>query len=1000
MASSRFGLPALTGAAPGNAHLPMQTAGGSGFSAPIRTILEVEEGTSAYCRSVNALTGGSNSLAAIVTAAVGTVGDDAYIPPLASGTIRMVWIGVFFQVWVLQTPTFAGVLNTDYVVPADYHASTNNRHWVLAGNRATSIEVNTLRVQGAFLCTALPGAENIGVVVVVEGQSSWSHTVKILSGVPGKVNMQADHAHLKHEVTTVTAGTAGSRGQLMFSGRTDGTSVYNLHGYGAEIVGTPVANEHSIDTLATVVGAGPAFLGTIKVRYTSSPALSLNQLVMFAVTGPVAGIQASVYYGIVTQAPTLVSGLYEVLVQVARLDGKHWDTNAKGNVSTLNDRWAIKTLTNGEINAANKVSLARDTNGPSDQLLVTWGTPHGLLYMQNVSVWASGTITGLSGIWTGFHSGHVSEVVSPTQVRIRVRNMRLQDINEIYNFSGAVSSATSTWAIVPGTLDPDHEVVVPGNVITMQRDANGRGRRLMVGTVDVLNDDEFGICAGGPENELRGRSGDLTMGRHSISTMAGSRAPRRGVRSIRNFVATTALVTTPEFGAIAVTNGTAIGTGEFSVVFDCLLDFSGGAIGGITDSGCLFQLRLLATGDIALDTFDGTTTTVTALGVSLSHLNGRRGVLSLRRGSDLSVSLNGLELWSGTPTSWDRSVTATAKLRVGGADTDAARYNSVLYGAWAFAHRVTRADLDHLCTQGRIPTALQFAPLTLLYSDSFATTFDSWTVFGVQAPALGQSVGGRNNCAALTISSGGSSHSIARAFLPRGKRVRVTLEAYRPASNVDVTGIIVQPYNQGTGRLIAQLTADVWTPLTVDVEDLGLAGSAANLVIYMQNSVGGFSFAGNGTDVVYIRNFQVQRLGAFCALDFSSGGGSQIPDLSGNAFHSGLTSAAEHIVPERRFTMPFRVSLPGNNQIVGASGMLKLPANTRIASIAANAASSVTLSVGNASGGTQVVNAQALTAGIQDVAQSGRFTTTGDVFVNLSSGVTVDLSVECVATGL
>lgn len=829
-----------------------------------------------------------------------------------------------------------------------------------------------------------------GVSVIIEGSPTVSHTVKVLSGVPGRVNKQADHAHLKHDVTTVTVGSAASRGQLMYSGRTDGTSSYNLHGYGAEITGTPLENEHSIDTTGMTVGSAPAYLGTLKVRHTVNHGLVLNQLVMLAVTGPVAGIQASVYYGIVTQVPTLAGGLYETLVQVARLDPNHWDTNAKASTPNLNDRWAIKTLVNGEVNAANKVSLARDTSGPTDQLLVTWSTAHNLAYGQNVSVWASGTITGLSGIWTGFHSGHVTEIVSATQVRIRVRNLRLQSINEIYNFTGAVTSATSTWAVVPGTLDPDHEVCQSGNVITAHRDAIGRTRRLMVGDVDVTNDDEWGINAGTQDNALRGRGGDVRIGRHSITTMAGSRSPRRGVRCIRNAVATAALVTTSDFGSI----GTVIGAGEFSAVFDCLLDFSGGCIGGITDTACLFQLRLLSTGDIALDTWDGTTTTVTNLGASLLHLNGTRGVVSIRRGaSDLSVSINGIELYSGSPTSWNRTISSAAKLRVGGTGIADTRYNSVIYGAWAFAHRVTRADLDHITAHGRIPTALQWAPLAPIYTDQFSAGDDSWSVFGLTATGNVDNIGSRDDCLRLTIVSGGTSHSISKALLPRAKRVRVTLEVYRPASNQEVTGIIVQPYNQGMGRLIAQIDADTWSRLTLDVEDFGVTGSLSNLIISLMNGSGAFIFSGNGTDSIAIRNVMVQRLGAFAALDFTAGSGSQAADITGNAFHSVLTTPFEHVVAERRFQIFQRVSQSGNNTAIA------IPTNARIVSLTANAAGSVTLSVGNVGSGTQIVNAQALTSGIQDVTLAGRFSSTGNLVANLSSGVSVDLTFECVMTG-
>jgi hypothetical protein len=783
----------------------------------------------------------------------------------------------------------------------------------------------------------------------------------------------------------------------MYSGRTDGTSSYNLHGYGAEITGTPLDNEHSIDTSGMTVGGAPAYLGTLKVRHTVNHGLVLNQLVMLAVTGPVAGIQASVYYGIVTQVPTLAGGLFETLVQVARLDARHWDGNAKASVSTLNDRWSIKTLVNGEVNAANKVSLARDTSGPTDQLLVTWGTAHNLIYGQNVSVWASGTLTGLSGIWTGFHSGWVEEIVSATQVRIRVRNLRLQAANEIYSFSGSVTSATSTWAIVPGTLDPDHEVIRSGNVITAHRDANGRTRRLMVGDVDVTDDDVWGINAGPQDNALRSRFGDPRSGRHSLKTMAGARAPRRGVRSIRNGSVNTPLATSPAI-AIATTNGSSIGTGEFAVAIDAMLEFGGAVIGGLADTACYFQVRLLANGNVVLETWDGTTVTSTTVATGLTYLRGTRGVLVINRGlQDIGVSLNGIVLYRGTPTSWGRSVSSSATIRVGGATAAADRYNGAVFAAWGFAHTLTLSDIDFIVEHGRVPTGLQWATLTA-YTAPFESGADGWdslgsTMFGLSASANVDAIGGRNDCLELTTLSTTNTHSVSKVLFARGKRFRISLEVYRLSSNEIATGIQVAPFNQGSTAVTVQLAGNTWTPITFDAEEQGVSGNTLALILYLVNGAGENIFTGNTSDKVYVRNLVVQRLGAFAALDFGSGAGSQAPDATGNAFHSVLTTPFEHPVAERRFQIFQRVAQSGNNPAIA------IPTNARIVSLTASAAGSVTLSVGNVNSGTQIVNAQALTSGIQDVTLAGRFSSTGNLVANLSSGVSVDLTYDCVMTG-
>lgn len=956
-------LPLLSGQVPDSASIPIQVIDRTLYRT---TGSQFGGGASQYLSSVTALTGAGTTLAAVATTG------------LSIGAIRQTWIDSKLHTWILGTPNFAGKVNVNYVVPSDFNGSTNNKHWILVGTRTLYSEQNTARVYEGLYGTALEGNENVGVVLTWEGQSSFSHTLKVRSGVPGKVNMQANHSHLKQEVTTVTDGWAGARGQLMYTGRTDGTSVYNLHGYGDEITSTAVPNEHSIDTTGTTVGAGPTFLGTIKFRYSQSPSLTLNQLVIFNVTGPVAGIQASNFYGIVTQTPAAVNGLYEVLVQVAKLDSFHWDSAAKANVSTLNDRWSLKTLTNGEVNAANKVSLARDTSGPADQLIATWSTPHNLYYGQNVSVWASGNITGLSGIWTGFHSGHVTEIVSSTQARIRARNLRLQDANELYTFSGAVTSATSTWAIIPGTLDPDHEVFQGGNVVTAARDANGITRRLMLGDADVTVNDEWALGVGGVVNTLRGRRGDIRMGRHSMKTMAGARDPRRGVRIIRNGSVTSPLATSPQLGSI----GTDIGAGEFAVAFDAMLEFGGGVVGGLNDSACYFQVRLQTSGDIVLETWDGSTVTSTTVASGWSDLAGTRGVITINRGtSDISVNLNGITLYRGTPTSWGRTVSSTATVRVGGASAAADRYNGAIFSAWAFAHVLSQSDMDFITVNGRVPTGLQWGALSSVYSAPFDSSADGWdslgsTMFGLSATANVDSIGGRDDCIELTLLNTSAAHTIQKTLLARAKRFRILMEVYRLNTNAVATGIQIAPFNQGSSALTVPIPGNTWTPITLDAEEQGVSGNSLALILYLTNAAGATTYTGNGTDKFYIRNLKVQRLGAFISLDFGSGVGFQAFDQTSNGFHSSLIAPCDHVVPETRAPLYFRLTTSGNFPTAG------IPAGARITSIIANAISGTpTITVGSSSGGSQFVSSVTLSAGRQRLTLAGEFSSTGAIYI-------------------
>jgi hypothetical protein len=394
-------------------------------------------------------------------------------------------------------------------------------------------------------------AEFVGIHPYVEGSITQAHTSDVWSGIPSRFASQADHSHRKFRISSVTAGSAAERAQQIYSAYASGVSILNLHGYESEVAGTTVANEDSIDTTATTAGGSSPFAGTIKLRYNVSPTLSLNEAVIFRVTSAVAGIQASFFAGTITQAPTLVSGKFEVLVQINGLDSNHWDPTKAANTALQNGDWLLIKVTAGEINAANKTSLMRDSSGPSDQLIATWATAHGLAYGDNVILYSDGTVNGLSGIFLGFVSGVVVDVPNDNTARIRFRNLRNESLR---SYSGTASN--TNWRIFRGTLDPHHEIIQSGNMLTGRRDSNGLLRRLMLGDTDVVRDDELALGVGGEYNTLRLYRGDLSVG--GISLASRRAAMEGGIRFFGDLGANTQAY-------FRMTGNMGIGLGDYSV---------------------------------------------------------------------------------------------------------------------------------------------------------------------------------------------------------------------------------------------------------------------------------------------------------------------------------------------------------------------------------------------------------------------------------------------------
>jgi|GEM_PF-3570476 len=370
-------------------------------------------------------------------------------------------------------------------------------------------------------------------------------------------------------------------------------------------------------------------------------------------------------------------------------------------------------------------------------------------------------------------------------------------------------------------------------------------------------------------------------------------------------------------------------------------------------------------------------------------------VVFTRSGTTVAMYINGTsitltDVTSGTVPTWADTITSTY-CHVGSADSTVI-FTGRIYRSVVFNRALSASDVTELITSGVNP-ADQWGTQTAIYTSDFSTaSTDGFTSSTCTIASNIDSIGGQDNNLRTTIDGTTGVHLFARAVtLPRAKTVRVVADFYRPASNTVVTGVSAQHYNQYLTLTTTQLVADTWTTITQEVRDLAVSGSTSALVWFLCNVTGAISVVGNSTDVVYVRNIQVTRIGAIVDLDFTVGTGYQTYDLSSNNLHGTLFGGVEFMMPRRSAVLYATTSTLGNQQMLGT---LAIPTNAIIEDIIVNSTGVATVSIGNAVSGTQVVNAAAVIAGRQKLTIATPYSTTGNLYVSSSTGVILQFTIS------
>jgi hypothetical protein len=458
----------------------------------------------------------------------------------------------------------------------------------------------------------------------------------------------------------------------------------------------------------------------------------------------------------------------------------------------------------------------------------------------------------------------------------------------------------------------------------------------------------------------------------------------------------------------------ALGTGDFSLWsrFRVPTSIPSGQFPGICSLSSssttasvanAFRVLLTDSGSLQLQRYGATTSdfrSATISGFRASFSGQITDFVVTRSGNTVKIYINDTdtaftETTSGTAPAWGDTVASDFFLI--GCLSFATVFQGRIYRSVVFNRALSAGDVTELITIGVNP-ADQWGTQTAVLTSNFSAGVDLFAGLG----GAGNStlagnidgIGGQNDN--LRVTTGTFALNIAGAFrsvLSRAKRFLVTYSYYIPSTNVTLRGVRTSFFNNGTAGEgpAGNTTLDAWTTVSeVSPPDVANAGSNNGLSFHATNSSSAINYIGTSGDVMYLRAITLERIGAIVDLDFTVGTGYQATDRSTNALHGTLFNGVEFTQPRRMAVLYATTATNGNQQMLGT---LAIPTNAIIEDIIVNSTGSATVSIGNASAGTQIVNGASVVSGRQKLTLATPFSTTGNLWVNSSSTATLQFTI-------
>ena len=371
-------------------------------------------------------------------------------------------------------------------------------------------------------------------------------------------------------------------------------------------------------------------------------------------------------------------------------------------------------------------------------------------------------------------------------------------------------------------------------------------------------------------------------------------------------------------------------------------------------------------------------------------------VVVTRAGNTLKVYINGTdtaytESTSGTAPAWGQTVVSDFAFI--GAQSSTTIFSGRIYRSVVFNRALSASDVTELITTGVNPadqwgTQTQIVNTTTLNggfetaggggADAFANWVESTT--GTTTITRDTTVFSPNlsSTASANFTTDASNSSAAIGLsntLLASKRFRLSFDFRHNG-----TAAAGPQYNLGAGSDIVGTAAapNTWTSYVTEA----IAGGTT-FAFSRASGVG-------ATKTSWYDNTIIERIGAIVDLDFTIGTGYQATDRSTNALHGTLFNGVEFTQPKRVAVVYGTTAASGNTQLLGS---LAIPTNAIIEDVIVNSTGSATVSVGNVSAGTQIVNGASVVSGRQKLTIATPFSTTGNLWVNSSAAVTLQFTI-------
>ena len=379
-------------------------------------------------------------------------------------------------------------------------------------------------------------------------------------------------------------------------------------------------------------------------------------------------------------------------------------------------------------------------------------------------------------------------------------------------------------------------------------------------------------------------------------------------------------------------------------------------------------------------------------------------VVITRSGNTLKIYINGVdttftEVTAGTPPAWGDTITSSFVF-VGAANTSATTtFQGRIFRSVVFNRALSAADVIEVGTTGVNPAdqwgtqtqIVGYNPAVLNggFEINLLNASGTWATNGFGTSTATIDTSGSfsrtgTNAGKLTLDGSGSFAAFSAnnsniSVLALNKRYRISFWARKGATSGSCGlqfGAVASGNAYGNTGFTLTTTYQNTTVEVVSVVDGGFtiaryAGSAAN-------------------SEIYVDDIEVTRIGAIVDLDFTVGAGYQAYDRSSNALHGTMFNGVEFTIPKRTAVVYATTNTNGNQQMLGT---LAIPTNAIIEDIICNASGSATVSIGNASAGTQIVNGASVVSGRQKLTLATPFSTTGNLWVNSSSTATLQFTI-------